>query len=135
MLVAADLIRYLWQLGFEDTQLDTIKISSYGQATVTSGQPKLMRDIHLDIANQHVLVVEDLVDTGLTLNLLREHLHRKQPASLEILAFLSKPAVIREVDVPVRYIGFEIENVWVEGYGIDTAETGRGNPNIMQVIT
>jgi hypoxanthine phosphoribosyltransferase len=134
MLVAADLIRYLWQLDFEDTQLDTIKISSYGQAVVTSGQPKLVRDIHLDITGHHVLVVEDLVDTGLTLNLLMEHLRGKQPASVETLCFLSKPAEIREVAVSVKYLGFEIPNVWVEGYGIDTAETGRGNPNIMEVI-
>jgi len=135
VIVVADFMRYLWQLGFENVQLDTIKISSYGMNTVSSGQPIITKDVQFDISGKHVLVVEDIVDTGLTLHMLYEHLLAKQAASVEILTLLSKPETIRAANPPIKYVGFEIENIWVEGYGIDTAEGGRSNPQVVQVVT
>ncbi|MFP4323779.1 MAG: hypoxanthine phosphoribosyltransferase [Anaerolineales bacterium] len=134
VMVAADLMRTLWDLGFMDIEFDTVKVSSYGQNFQSSGQPDIIKDIRLDIRDQHVLIVEDIVDTGLTLNAMREYLLEKGPASLEIVALVRKPLSVRKIDINVKYLGFEIEDVWVEGYGIDSAEQGRANPNIMQVI-
>lgn len=135
VMVCADLLRELWALGFERVRFDTVKVSSYGHKTETSGKPQLIKDIRLDIADKPVLIVEDIVDTGLTLSSMREYLLEKGPASLEIMALLSKPDSVRLAEVDVKYVGFHIENVWVEGYGIDSREYGRGNPNIMQVVT
>ena len=134
MVIAADFLRHLWEQGFENVQLDTVKISSYGQETTSSGEPVLVKDLQLDIAGKHLLIVEDVIDTGLTIHMLKAHLHSKHPASVETLSLLSKPKHIRKAEVSARYVGFHIDDVWIEGYGIDTAENGRGNPNIVQVI-
>lgn len=134
VMIAADLLRSLWDIGFDDVLFDSIKVSSYGQAFESSGEPVILKDIRLDITGQHVVIVEDIVDTGLTLQAMRQYMLAKNPASFEILSLLAKPESIRRVPVVVKYLGFEIDNVWVEGYGIDSAEKGRGNPNIMQVI-
>lgn len=134
VMLAADLLRELWDIGYTDVKFDTIKVSSYGFQTASSGDPHLVKEIRLDVKDQHVLIVEDIIDTGLTLKKMMEYLSEKKPKSLEIISLLSKPESVRKAHVPVKYVGFEIENVWVEGYGIDSAETGRGNPNIMQVL-
>jgi hypoxanthine phosphoribosyltransferase len=134
IMLAADLLRELWNIGFHEIKFDTIKVSSYGTQLASSGDPQLAKDIRLEVRGQHLLIVEDIVDSGLTLNRMVAYLQEKDPASVEILALLSKPPSVRKQDVLVKYIGFEIENVWVEGYGIDSAETGRGNPNIMRVL-
>jgi hypoxanthine phosphoribosyltransferase len=133
-MVAADLLRSLWELDFEDVLFDTIKVSSYGPRTTTSGDPQLAKDIRLELKGRHVVIVEDIIDTGLTLQKMVEYLREKEAASVEIFALLAKPAAVRKVPLQPKYIGFEIENVWVEGYGIDSAERGRGNPNIMKVL-
>lgn len=134
VVLAADILRSLWARQFTQVEFDTLKISSYGQQFSSSGTPQVDRDIQLDICGKHVLVIEDLIDTGLTLQKTLDHLQAKGPASLEILALLAKPPQVQQVQVPIRYLGFSIENVWVEGYGIDSAERGRGNPNIMRCI-
>ena len=134
IVIASDFMRCLWENGFEEIIFDTVKVSSYGENTVSSARPELVKDVQIDLAGEHVLVVEDIVDTGYTLDLLLRHLADKQPASLETLALLRKPDTVRRVEVPVKYIGFDVSDVWIEGYGIDTAERGRGNPNIVQVL-
>ncbi len=134
LMLAADLLRELWDIGFMEVKFDTIKVSSYGFSTASSGDPQLIKEIRLDVTGQHVLIVEDIVDTGLTLQKMMGYLAEKNPASLEIISLLAKPKNVRKADIPIKYVGFEIQNVWVEGYGIDSAETGRGNPNIMQVL-
>jgi hypoxanthine phosphoribosyltransferase len=109
--------------------LDFIAISSYGQATETSGVVRLLKDLDTDIGGRHVLIVEDIVDSGLTLQYLRNNLARRNPASLRICCFLNKPAR-REATVHVDYVGFDIPNEFVVGYGLDYAEQYRNLPYI-----
>ena len=109
--------------------LDFIAISSYGQATQTSGVVRVLKDLDTDIGGRHVLIVEDIVDSGLTLAYLRASLQRRNPASLRICALLNKPGR-REAIVEVDYVGFDIPNEFVVGYGLDYAERYRNLPYI-----
>lgn len=119
----ADLLRLL-EL---DVTVDFLTTSSYGNATRSSGEVQLLLDLSAPIADRHVLIVEDIVDTGLTLNFLLETLGHRHPASLEVCAFLDKPAA-RQVAVPLRYTGFEVGNEFVVGYGLDAAQRLRHLP-------
>lgn len=109
--------------------LDFIAISSYGQATETSGVVRVLKDLDTDIGGRHVLIVEDIVDSGLTLAYLRESLLRRNPASLRICTLLNKPSR-RKADVAIEYSGFDIPNEFVVGYGLDYAERYRNLPYI-----
>ncbi len=109
--------------------IDFIAISSYGQSTESSGVVRLLKDLDTDIAGRHVLIVEDIVDSGLTLAYLRSQLARRNPASLRICTLLNKPER-RQADVPIDYIGFNIPNAFVVGYGLDYAERYRNLPYI-----
>ena len=110
-------------------EIDFMAISSYGAATDTSGVVRILKDLDINIAGRDVLVVEDIIDSGLTLSYLMRNLGARKPASLEICALLTKPER-REIDVPVRYVGFEIPNRFVIGYGLDFAERYRNLPYI-----
>ncbi len=109
--------------------LDFIAVSSYGSSTESSGVVRMLKDLDTDIAGRHVLIVEDIIDSGLTLAYLREQLLRRNPASLKICALLNKPDR-READVTVDYLGFDIPNAFVVGYGLDYAEKYRNLPYI-----
>ncbi|WP_026370157.1 hypoxanthine phosphoribosyltransferase [Kallotenue papyrolyticum] len=109
--------------------LDFIAISSYGQATETSGVVRVLKDLETDISGRHVVIVEDIVDSGLTLAYLRANLQRRNPASLRICALLDKPER-RTADVVIDYLGFHIPNEFVVGYGLDYAERYRNLPYI-----
>lgn len=109
--------------------VDFIAISSYGESTKTSGVVRLVKDMEEDISGKHVLVVEDIVDTGLTLNYLLEALHVRKPASLKVCALLSKPAR-RRVEVPTHYLGFTIDDYFVVGYGLDFKNRYRNLPYV-----
>jgi hypoxanthine phosphoribosyltransferase len=104
--------------------LDFIAISSYGKSTESTGIVRLLKDLETDIAGRHILIVEDIIDSGLTLAYLRSHLARRNPASLRICALLSKPER-RTADVEVDYQGFDIPNEFVVGYGLDYGERYR----------
>jgi hypoxanthine phosphoribosyltransferase len=110
-------------------EIDFMAISSYGAATDSSGVVRILKDLDINIDGRHVLVVEDIIDSGLTLSYLLRNLESREPASLEICALLTKPDR-REIDVPVRYIGFEIPNRFVIGYGLDFAERYRNLPYV-----
>ena len=110
-------------------EIDFMAISSYGAATDSSGVVRILKDLDLNIAGREVLVVEDIIDSGLTLSYLMRNLRARSPASLEICALLTKPER-REIEVPVRYVGFEIPNRFVIGYGLDFAERYRNLPYI-----
>jgi hypoxanthine phosphoribosyltransferase len=110
-------------------EIDFMAISSYGAATDSSGVVRILKDLDLNIDGRHVLVVEDIIDSGLTLSYLLRNLESREPASLEICALLTKPER-REIDVPVKYIGFEIPNRFVIGYGLDFAERYRNLPYV-----
>ena len=110
-------------------EIDFMAISSYGAATDSSGVVRILKDLDINIEGRHVLVVEDIIDSGLTLSYLMRNLEAREPASLEVCALLTKPAR-REMDVDVRYVGFEIPNRFVIGYGLDFAERYRNLPYV-----
>ena len=110
-------------------ELDFMAISSYGAATDTSGVVRILKDLDASIAGRDVLIVEDIIDSGLTLSYLARTLEARRPASLEICALLTKPSR-RQMEVPVRYVGFEIPDRFVIGYGLDYAERYRNLPYV-----
>ena len=110
-------------------EIDFMAISSYGAATDSSGVVRILKDLDINISGRDVLVVEDIIDSGLTLSYLMRSLRARKPATLEICALLTKPER-REIEVPVRYIGFEIPNEFVIGYGLDFAERYRNLPYV-----
>jgi tRNA(Ile)-lysidine synthase len=111
------------------TQMEFMAVSSYGSATSSSGVVRILKDLDRDISDKHVLVIEDIIDSGLTLSWLLKNLGGRRPASLEVCALLRKPDAVK-VDVPVRYVGFDIPNEFVVGYGLDYAERYRDLPYI-----
>jgi hypoxanthine phosphoribosyltransferase len=121
----ADLMRHLTV----PCEVDFMAISSYGAQTDSSGVVRILKDLDINIEGRNVLVVEDIIDSGLTLSYLMRNLESREPASLEICALLTKPAR-REIDVTVRWIGFEIPNRFVIGYGLDFAERYRNLPYV-----
>ena len=110
-------------------EIDFMAISSYGAGTDSSGVVRILKDLDANIAGRDVLVVEDIIDSGLTLSYLMRSLRARKPASLEICALLTKPGR-REIDVPVKFVGFEIPNRFVIGYGLDFAERYRNLPYV-----
>jgi hypoxanthine phosphoribosyltransferase len=110
-------------------ELDFMDISSYGTGTSSSGVVRILKDLEEDITDRHVLIVEDIIDTGLTLSYLMRSLLARKPASLEICALLSKPSR-RRADLDVKYLGFEVPDEFVVGYGLDYAGAYRNLPDI-----
>lgn len=123
VMVMADLARAL----SIHVEMDWMAVSSYGSGTRSSGVVRILKDLDQDIAGRHVLVVEDIVDSGLTLSWLVGNLRSRAPASVEVCALLRKPETVR-ADVPVRYVGFDIPSEFVVGYGLDYAERYRNLP-------
>jgi hypoxanthine phosphoribosyltransferase len=121
----ADLMRHLTI----PCEVDFMAISSYGASTDSSGVVRILKDLDINIEGRDVLVVEDIIDSGLTLSYLIRNLESRNPASLEICALLTKPER-REIDVHVRYTGFEIPNEFVIGYGLDFGERYRNLPYV-----
>jgi hypoxanthine phosphoribosyltransferase len=110
-------------------EIDFMDISSYGTGTSSSGVVRILKDLEEDITDRHVLIVEDIIDTGLTLSYIRRSLLARGPASLEICALLSKPSR-RRVELDVMYLGFEVPDEFVVGYGLDFAGAYRNLPDI-----
>ena len=110
-------------------EIDFMAISSYGASTDSSGVVRILKDLDINIEGRHVLVVEDIIDSGLTLSYLVRTLEAREPASLEVCALMTKPER-RQIDVDVRYVGFEIPNRFVIGYGLDFAERYRNLPYV-----
>ena len=121
----ADLMRHLTV----PCEVDFMAISSYGASTDSSGVVRILKDLDINIEGRNVLVVEDIIDSGLTLSYLVRNLESREPASLEVCALLTKPGR-REIDVDVRWVGFEIPNRFVIGYGLDFAERYRNLPYV-----
>ena len=121
VMVMADLAR---ELRKADVEMDWMAVSSYGTSTQSSGVVRILKDLDTDLAGRDVLIVEDIVDSGLTLSWLRENLESRGPASVEICALLRKPEAAK-VEIDVKYVGFDIPNAFVVGYGLDYAERYR----------
>ena len=110
-------------------EIDFMAISSYGAATDSSGIVRILKDLDISIEGRHVLIVEDIIDSGLTLSYLMRTLEAREPATLEICSLMTKPER-RQIDVDVRYVGFEIPNRFVIGYGLDFGERYRNLPYV-----
>jgi hypoxanthine phosphoribosyltransferase len=121
----ADLIRHLKV----DTEVEFVRLSSYGKARTSSGTVTILKDIHSDIRNKHVLIVEEIIDSGRTLKFLYERLKASGPASVEIVTLLDK-ASKRVVEVPVKYVGRPIDDQFLIGYGLDLEEKCRNLPDV-----
>jgi hypoxanthine phosphoribosyltransferase len=121
----ADLMRHLEV----HCAIDFMAVASYGSSTDSSGVVRILKDLDVSIEGRDVLIVEDIVDSGLTLNYLLRTLRARNPASLEVCALLTKPER-RKVDLPIRYVGFEIPNEFAIGYGLDHGERYRNLPYV-----
>jgi hypoxanthine phosphoribosyltransferase len=121
----SDLMRYIEV----PVEVDFMAVASYGSATDSSGVVRILKDLDAPIEGRDVLIVEDIVDSGLTLQYLMRNLGSRNPRTLEVCALLTKPER-RKVDLPTRYVGFEIPNRFVVGYGLDYAERHRNLPYV-----
>lgn len=131
-MFVADLSRILWKKGFRNFEVDFIGVSSYGSKTTSSENPRLTKDISSNIENRHILIAEDIIETGLTLEYIYTLLKQRHPASIKTVVLLSKSDK-KQINLTPDYIGFEIDgNAWVEGYGLDTGGIGRGSPDIIK---
>ncbi|MHC0035546.1 hypoxanthine phosphoribosyltransferase [Pseudoneobacillus sp. C159] len=125
---AADLIREMKG----DINVDFISVSSYSNQTESTGKVKLLKDLDEDITDKNVVIIEDIIDSGLTLHFLRDHLQMHKPKSIKICTLLDKPER-RKVDISVDYVGFVIPDEFIVGYGIDYAQKYRNLPYIATV--
>jgi len=127
---------FTWELGKrikkDNITFEFMEISSYGSGTETSGKITVNKDISCDILNKNVLIVEDIIDTGITLSYLSKYLKDKNPKSLKIATLLDKPSR-RLINVPIDYIGFSIEDKFVVGFGLDLDQKYRNLPYIAYV--
>jgi len=121
----ADLVR---QLDFP-LEIDFVRLSSYGDNRQTTGSVEVKLDVSIDVRNRHLLVVEDIVDTGLTVSFLLEHLKKREPASIKLCALTEKPSR-RQVPVIIDYLGFTVPDKFLVGYGLDCAGKHRNLPDI-----
>jgi hypoxanthine phosphoribosyltransferase len=125
VMVMADLAR---QIDLQ-VEMDWMAVSSYGSGTKSSGVVRILKDLSGDITGRRVLIVEDIIDSGLTLKWLLSNLRSRGPASVEIATLLRKPEAAR-VEIDVKYVGFDIPNEFVVGYGLDHAENYRNLPYV-----
>ena len=123
VMVMADLVRRL----HTPVEMDWMAVSSYGAGTTSSGVVRILKDLDSDLTGRHVLIVEDIIDSGLTLSWLLSNLRSRGPATVEIATMLRKPEAAK-VEVDVRYVGFDIPSDFVVGYGLDYAEKYRNLP-------
>ena len=128
VMFMADFARSLGRYG-PSVEMEFMAVSSYGQGTTSSGVVRIRKDLDRDIAGRHVVVVEDIVDSGLTLSWLLRYLESRAAASVEVVALFRKPDAIK-VSVPVKYVGFDIPSEFVVGYGLDFAERYREVPYV-----
>jgi hypoxanthine phosphoribosyltransferase len=125
----ADLVRALEI----PAQVDFVRLMSYGSSTETSGEVHITKDLELSVKDRHVLIVEDIVDAGLTLDFLLGHLASHSPASLKICCLIDKRER-RQVEVPLDYVGFTVEKGFLVGYGLDCAEKFRTLPEVYELV-
>ncbi len=125
----ADLIRSITI----DCEVDFMKLSSYGDAKISSGNVHLLKDLNCQVKDRHIVIVEDIVDTGLSIDFIKRLLAAQQPASITVVSLLLKPKSLK-IDVIVDYVGFKIPSLFVLGYGLDYAQKGRNIPSIYKIV-
>ncbi|MCB0919358.1 MAG: hypoxanthine phosphoribosyltransferase [Actinobacteria bacterium] len=128
VMIMADLARAMPM----SVEMDFMAVTSYGYARQSSGVVRILKDLDTDISGRHVVLVEDIVDSGLTLSWLLRNLESRDPASLEVCALIRKPEAVK-VEVPVKYVGFDIPNEFVVGYGLDYRQRYR-NLNVIATL-
>lgn len=126
----SDLLRYISN---PNVEVDFVRVRSYGLSDSSSENVELTKDLEIEVQGKNVIIVEDIVDTGLTLKFLYEHIKKLNPKNLKVCAFISKKER-RKVEVPIDYVGFEIEKGFLVGYGLDFAEKYRHLPQIYEII-
>src|SRR6476659_5564632 len=128
VMFMADFARSLGRYG-PPVELEFMAVSSYGQGTSSSGVVRILKDLDRDVTGRHIIVVEDIVDSGLTLSWLLKYLESREAASVEVVALLRKPDAVK-VNVAVKYVGFDIPSEFVVGYGLDYSERYREVPYV-----
>lgn len=129
-VVTADLVRALYKIGYTDAAVSFLILKSYYASTTVSQDVTLVTDIDIDPKGRHLLLVDDVFDTGKSFAFVDKHMRMQGAASVEGFALLAKPDRHR-VSYRPKYVGFEVPDLWIEGYGMDSAEKGRGNPDII----
>lgn len=129
-IITADLIRALHKEGCRDVEVSFLILKSYYSSTTVSKDVTLVTDIDIDPKGRHLLLVDDIFDTGKSFVFVDKHMRMQGAASVEGFALLSKPDR-HEVLYRPKYVGFEVPDLWIEGYGMDSAEKGRGNPDVI----
>ncbi|MCL4415233.1 MAG: hypoxanthine phosphoribosyltransferase [Actinobacteria bacterium] len=128
--LVSDFTQELHELGFHHLHISFIALKSYPTGTVAQREAKLTKDLDVDPSGRDVLIVDDILDTGKSLSLITDIIRKKGAKSIKSFVLLDKPER-REVNFTADYIGIKIPNIWVQGYGMDTEETGRAEPNII----
>src|SRR5690625_3062754 len=128
-MVMADLARAL----HSPVTMDWMAVSSYGSGTKSSGVVRILKDLDTDLTDRHVLIVEDIIDSGLTLSWLVQNLRTRGAATVEICTMLRKPEAVK-VDIDVKYVGFDVPNEFVIGYGLDYAAKFRNVPFVATLV-
>jgi hypoxanthine phosphoribosyltransferase len=130
-IFTSDLIRELWKIGVINCQVDFIGISSYGDERESSKNPRITKDIDLDITGKDILIVEDIIETGLSLKILSTLFKERGAHSVKTIVLLDKPGK-RTVEFTPDFVGFPVsDSLWIEGFGLDTEYKGRGNPKLI----
>jgi hypoxanthine phosphoribosyltransferase len=129
-IITADLVRALHKEGYTDVEVSFLILKSYYASTTVAKDVTLVTDIDIDPKGRHILLVDDIFDTGKSFAFVDKHMKMQGAASVEGFALLAKPER-HEVLYRPKYVGFEVPDKWVEGYGMDSAEKGRGNPDII----
>ncbi|CAN5143742.1 hypoxanthine phosphoribosyltransferase [soil metagenome] len=130
-MVTADLSKALWKKGATDCKIDFIGISSYSEGRESSRNPKITKDMTVDVLGKDVLIVEDIIETGWSMKILIDLLTDRGAKSVKTIVLLDKPGK-REIPFIPDYVGFTVpDTAWVEGYGLDTDSKGRGNPDLI----
>lgn len=129
-ILTADFVRALHKAGLQDAEVSFLILKSYYASTNVAKDVTLVTDIDVDPRDRHILIVDDIFDTGRSFDFVDRYLKMQHAASVEGFALLAKPSR-HEVIYRPKYIGFSVPNVWIEGYGMDSAERGRGNPAVL----
>ena len=117
-----------------DCEIDFLKLSSYGAEKISSGHVKLLKELNCNVENRHIIIVEDIVDTGLSIQFMKTLIKTHKPKSISVATLLLKPESVKNKNLKIEYVGFEIPNDFVVGFGLDYAQKGRNLPSIYSII-
>lgn len=117
-----------------DCEVDFLKLSSYGAEKISSGHVKLLKDLNCQVENRHIIIVEDIIDTGLSIKFMKKLIATHKPKSIAVATLLFKPESVKDKKLKLEYVGFKIPNNFVVGFGLDYAQKGRNLPEVYSII-